>query len=171
MATKCTTVEVEFDGKQNQSVMFRPLQRKIRGRFDAHRVPNGGALMNKWPEPIPGQILVADTQTGKVSIREPLHDESNAGLRERLEASTGNRIGPAVQECGTVDTPTLTYWLRGLIEDGLAKVVSGELPDKVDGSPRVRFHSTEPVDPIDKLTAAIERQTATFEKLLSKLSA
>lgn len=162
------TIEVEFDGPKNQSVYFRPLQRKIRGRFDAHRVVNGGRLMQKFSDPIPGQRLQVDPATGAVTLFEPLHDNEHAATRERIEAS-GAKLGPQYEDLGRCDVVTLAYWLRSLIDDGLAKLMSGELP-KMEGKPQTRFHSAEQPDPIEKLGDAIEKQTEVITRLLGKLT-
>ena len=158
MATKSNTLAVEIDGPQNQNLYFRPLMRAVRGRFDLHRVrePNAGRLHSVWPEPIPGQRLELDLVSGEGAIVEPLHEERYSAIREKIESS-GQKIAPEREVFEQRDLVTWVYWMQGLVTSGKAKLVKGEFP-KLSGKPRTRFHSTEHPDPIDKLTAAIERQ-------------
>lgn len=166
---KSQTLEIEFDGPKNQSVYFTPIQKRVRGRFDAHRVVDGGRLLRDFPEPVPGQRLQLDLGTGEAAIFEPLHDHEFIAIRERIEES-GRKL-PEQYERVKADVATWVYWLRGLVDTGLAKVVVGELPAKVEGVPRTRFHSTEQPDPIDRLATAIEKQSEMLGRMLSKLEA
>jgi hypothetical protein len=168
MAKSDTTCAVEFDGKQNQNYFFAPLG-TIRGRFDLHRVaePNAGKLHARWPEPIPGQRVEYDFATGAGAIVEPLHEAQFAAIRERIEA-LGQKLPEARREF-RLDAATLAFWIRGLIATGDAKLVAGAIPE-VQGKPQTRFHSAEQVDPLDKLTAAIERQNALQEKLVEAIA-
>lgn len=174
MAKLANVIEIEIDGKNNQTLYFRPLQRRIRGRFDLHRVkePNAGRLFNSWPEPIPGQRLSLNMDTGEAAIVEPLQAPENAALKAKIEAQ-GQSIAPAREEM-TVDVPTWAFWIKGAVEAGAARVVEGILPEVIEGKPRKRFHSNEVADPIDRLTAAIELQAelqAETLKMLAKLVA
>ena len=120
------------------------------------------------PLPIPGQRLGIDPD-GTGYIHEPLHDEQFAPIREKI-AKAGMSLEPPVQEFTGIDLPTWTFWLAKAVECGIAKVVSGKLPERIDGEPKRNFLFADPKpSPVDKLTAAIERQSALFERLLSKL--
>lgn len=161
MKTESTFV-VEFDGENNQQFLFQPLGKRIRGRFDVHRVPNGGKLLSRWgAEPIPSQRLEFNPATGDGAILEPLWDAQHSATRERIERQ-GRRLPPG-REVFNLDPATCVYWLRPLIESGKAKVIQGDLPDRVDGVPQKRFHSTAEPEPLDRLTDVLE-------KLLNKLS-
>lgn len=172
MVKASNVVEIEIDGPHNQALYFRPLQRRIRGRFDLHRVkePNAGKLLQAWPEPIPGQHLALNVDTGEGAIIEPLHSPEFAAIREKIERR-GQKLGPERETLSGVHVPTWLFYLKGLVETGVAKLVSGKLPEKIDGTPQTRFHSSEQPDPIDKLTAAIERQCELTAKLLATLAA
>jgi hypothetical protein len=159
---------VEFDGQQNQQFYFQPLGRTVRGRFDSRRVPNAGRLYNAWPTEIPSQRLELNVATGEAAIVEPLWDAQHSATRERIEAKRWS-LAPG-RETVQAHVPTWLYWLRSLVESGNAKLVNGSLPDKVDGKPQTRFHSTVQPDATERLTSAIENQTAAMEKLLAKLA-
>lgn len=170
MAKTESVIAIEFDSPNNASFRFTPLQQVIRGRFDLHRVkePQAGKLLSQWAEPIPSQVLQFNLETGDGAIIEPLWEERFAALREKIEAK-GQRLPPA-RQVFKLDSATFAYWIRGLVGTGDAKIVSGELPANVPGTPRTRFHSSEQVDPIDRLAAAIERQSAGQERILELLT-
>lgn len=161
-------IAVEIDGPKNQAVLFAPIQKRIRGRFDLHRVkePNAGKLYGQWGQPIPGQVIQYDPETGKGVIVEPLHEEQFSAIRERIEGM-GMKLPPKEQpfEC---DADTAVYHLKGLVDGGSATLLDGTIPDAV-GTPRTRFHSAEQVSPVDRLAAALERQADLQEKTLEAL--
>lgn len=171
-----TLLEIEIDGLQNQCHYFRPIARRLRGRFDLHRAvkrdKDAAGLLTSWPEPIPGQRLQLNLETGEAAIIEPLYEPEFAVLREKIEQRA--KLGPEREPLGVVDVPTWLYWLAGAVEGGSARIVSGTLPAKIEGKPRLRFHSTEQPNPLDRLAAAFERQAEAFERqseLLAKLVA
>jgi hypothetical protein len=164
-------IELEIDGPANECLMFRPLERNIRGRLDFTRVREPLAMIEstKWPKPIPSQRLGIDP-AGVGYLLEPLHDAENAVLKEKI-TKQGKRLEPAVQTFENINLPTWFFWIQRAVESGIAKVVKGELPEKIDGKPRINFVMADPQpSDADKLTAAIERQSALMEKLLERLS-
>lgn len=167
-----TAVEIEIDGQHNECLQFRPLQRSIRGRFDMNRVGEPNAKTKgatEWPVPIPSQRLGVNPD-GTGYVLEPLHDAECEALLERIK-SKGMSVEPAVQEFEGIDVPTWLFWLKRAVESGLAKVVKGKLPDTIDGTPRKDFINAPPQPSnTDKLTAALEAQTAAFNKLIEALS-
>jgi hypothetical protein len=165
---KSNQLTVEFDTEQNANVSFPPLGRTMRGRFDVRRMKDAGRLFHEFPEPIPGHRLQIDFATGQCEIDEPLYESQYEAVRERIE-SKGLKLAP-MRESVNSTPATLHHWLRELIDAKKCKVLSGELPAKVDGVPQLRFHSQERPDAVDRLAAAIERQTAAIETLLIKLA-
>jgi hypothetical protein len=165
------TVTIEIDGPLNQSVYFRPLQKRIRGRFDLHRVkePNAGKLHSLWPEPIPGQYLMLDFVTGEGAIVEPLWEAKFAAIRDKIEQQ-GQKLPEAREIFQGVDSATWVYWLKGLVDTGTAKLIEGEFPKIDESKVQRRFHSTERPSTEDKLLSAIEQQNILLTELLSKLT-
>ncbi|MBU4271355.1 MAG: hypothetical protein KKA28_05785 [Planctomycetes bacterium] len=165
-------VEIEVDGARNECLSFRPLPgRTVRGKFSFDRVaePMARVKANDWPTPIPGQRIGLDPD-GLGFVREPLRDEEFAPIREKIEKQ-GMKLPPAIETFENIHLPSWLHWMKKAVESGVAKVVSGKLPEKVDGTPRRNFIMAEPpVSSTDKLTAAIDRQSALFEKLLERLS-
>jgi hypothetical protein len=143
-------VTIEACGR-NSSLFFPPLQRRVRGRFDVRQIaePEAARLFNRWPEPIPGQRLELNTDTGAAAITEPLHDPAHRQTRLKVEQEWS--LPPAREVFSEVDVPTWLYWIKRSVDAGLARVVSGQLPEKVSGKPRVRFFSQEQDDPRDRL--------------------
>ncbi len=163
-------VEIAINGQHNEALHFRPLQRSIRGRFDFMRIgePMAKVKATEWPTPIPSQRLGIEPD-GTGYVVEPLHDEEFAPIKEKIE-KLGMKLEPALQTFKGIDLPTWLFWIKQAVESGIAKVVSGKLPDKIDGKPRKTFIVNEPEpSATDKLTAAIEKQSAMFAKLLDRL--
>ncbi len=164
-------VEIEIDGSRNNCLCFRPLPgRTVRGRFDLNRVAEPMARLKtaEFPEPIPGQRLGIQPD-GTAYLAEPLHDAQHGPLRERIE-KMGLKLEPAVTTFEGVHLPSWLYWMARAVQSGVARVVSGQLPDKPGGEPRRNFIMATPErSPIDKLTQALERQSALFERLLERL--
>jgi hypothetical protein len=163
-------VVVEIDGAKNEALHFRPLQRRLRGRFDYFRdsEPMAKVAGGEQPNPIPGQRIGFDTDTGTGVVVEPLHLAEHRAIRERIE-SKGLKLPPEREEFPAADAATWLYWLAGAVKAGLARVVDGKLPDKLPGKPRLNFITAETDTATDRLAAAIERQNELFAALLDVL--
>jgi hypothetical protein len=164
------SVTIEVDGTRNECLHFRPLQRRVRGRFDYYRdsEPMAKVVGGEEPNPIPGQRIGYDTDTGTGFISEPLHEPEFRAIRERIEAK-GFRLPPEREEFKDADAATWLFWLAGAVKAGLAKVVDGKVPDKITGKPRLNFITAETDGPTDRLAAAVERQNELFAALLDVL--
>lgn len=166
-----STIIVEVDGPRNQNLLFGPLQRRIRGRFDITRVAEPLAKMkqNEWgTEAIPGQRLAIDTETGKAWLEEPIH--RSAKLKAIVERK-GYTLPPEREDFGVVDAPTWMHWFKRAVKSGVARVVQGTLPERIDGTPRTNFYTARSETQNDKLAAALDRQTEMFGKLIELLAA
>ena len=164
-------IEVEIGDVHNHSFWFPPISKLIRGSFDFNRHPEPLAKVeaSKWPGPIPGQRLGIEPD-GTGFIKEPLHDEVNAELRKRIEA-TGVSLAPALQTFDDVDLPSWLFYIKLAVEVGVAKVVRGSLPDEIEGKVRHDYVLNEAeATPMDRLTAATERQSELMAKLLERLA-
>jgi hypothetical protein len=171
MVKNATTIEIEVDGPYNENLMFRPLQRAIRGRFDLNRVAEPMARMRsaEWPQPIPSQRLGIEAD-GSAYVLEPLHDEEHAAIKERIERQ-GMKLPPKCETFDGVDLVTWLFWIKRAVNSGIARVVAGQLPKVIDGVPKMNFIVDRPAQSAgDRLAAAIERQNVLFEKLLERLS-
>lgn len=175
-------LEVEVEGPLNENLSFRPLQRTLRGRWDwtkcaspdAHRhgVVTYGGL------PIPGQVLGIDTASSRGYLREPLHEPAHAALAEKIKTK-GKRLPPAREDFEGVHVPTWLFWIAAAVRAGLARVVSGKLPDAIDESGVRKDFLFAPPKPSerDRLSAALENmaaaqhaQTEVLSKLLAALA-
>jgi len=164
-----TAVEIEIDGPQNEALYFPPLKRSIRGRFDMLRVsePQAKVRASEWPTAIPSQRVGIDDQ-GTGYIVEPLHDAAHSALREKIQAMPA-KLEPAKQEFAA-HAPTWLHFLKLAVESGIARVVKGKLPARIEGTPQTDFICQREPSTEDKLTAAIERQTQAFERLIEVLA-
>lgn len=165
VATKDNTVVVEISGPLNESLRFVPLGRSIRGKFDFSRVKNPDAMRARlaWADTIPSQRIGLDAAAGVGFIQEPIHDDPHLVA---VATQRGLRLAPRVEEFPNCDVPTWSFWLKRAVQSGLARVVSGTLPE-VEGEPR-----TNTVLPprqetnADRLATAIETLTALLERLM-----
>lgn len=163
-------LEIEIDGGANESLFFAPLQRRIRGRFDVNRVAEPLARMKArdWPQPIPGQRLGINLESGEAYLAEPLREPQHAAIRDRVERL--GKVGPDSEPFGIVHLPTWLHWLKRAVGSGIARVVKGELPTKIDGEPRRSFIHAEPAPSTnDRLAAAIDANTRMLGELLKTL--
>lgn len=171
MVATHSIVEIEIDDPTNANLYFRPLKRKLRGRFDLHRVKDSTAMKSaaKWPDPIPGQRLSLDFEARTAVIRDPLHDPDQAANRRRIEQE-GVALPPAAQVIANVDVATYRHWMQRAVESGVARVVAGEFRT-VDGKPQTVFFSTPRADPTADLAVAINRMADAQEQQTKVLAA
>lgn len=159
-------VAVEIDGPLNEAHYFRPLGRRLRGRFDAHRVAGDtGRLVQRWPDPIPGQRIGVDVAAGEGFIEESLHDPQHAAVKSKAEKV--GAVGPPRETFAGVHVPTWLFWLRQAVEAGIARIVQGTLPEKIEGA-QTEFITQRQTDPVERLAVAMERQNELLLKLLNK---
>lgn len=176
MAKTANIIEIEFDGPRNENPVFRPLDRKCRGRFILARVPNPNAqtLTKKYGAPIPGERLSLDLDTGEACIIEPLQLPEHEELRNKLARDeTGRtifRFGPARDSKGVVHKPTYLFWMRQVVEAGYARLTAGEFPRDLGGKPRTNFRSNETVSRDDRMMQILEQNTAAIRALLERLT-
>ena len=168
MAKAENKVTVEIAGPNCESVYWQPLRRKIRGRFDFHkpRGANARAMLDEFPQPIPGQMIEVDLSTGETAIVEPLRLTEHKVTAERLKKKLNCEFAPVREEVGKLDLPTAIFWLNRIVNDGLAVVIKGDLPSDPGGKPQMSFLNPPRESPTDKLTAAIEAQTKAIMSLL-----
>ena len=173
-------IAIEADGPLNEVLQFRPLQRPLRGRWDWNRCADPEAHRlgrNFGGVPIPGQRLVFDPETGTAALIDPLHDAEHAAIAEAIKKQ-GYRLPPAREDFTGCDRDTWLFWIDSAIQAGLAKLVSGKLPE-FDASKARRDFIFAPPQPgtADKLTEALQQlaiaqtaQTAVLEKLVTMLA-
>jgi hypothetical protein len=163
-------IEVEVDSEKNGDVIFPPLSRRVRGRFDVTRAVktdgNAGELFKTWPLPIPGQRIGLDVLTRTGYVYEPLHESEYAPIAEQVKKRF---TLPPERETMPAHVPTWLHWLKRIVESGSGRVVVGILPDTIDGEPNLDFKA--PPDNNARLAEAIEKQTEVFSKLLAELVA
>jgi hypothetical protein len=166
-------LEIEINGLgRNESLHFRPLGKNIRGRFDLLQETEPLARMKimEFPQAIPGQRIGVDLETGEGYIAEPLHNAEHAATRERIE-SRGLRLPPAREVFAKVDVSTWLYWLKQAVESGIARVVEGVMPAKIDGDVKKSFITSRPAPARDeRLAVAIERQNVLMEAMLKQMA-
>lgn len=169
-------IEVEVGATRNCNLLFPAIGKRIRGRFDpvlASRTDGQApSIVNDFQHPIPGQVLGLDMETGVGYIRDRLHDEENAVLRKKLEKK--HRLPADRQEFRNVHVPTWLFWIKRAVECGACVVIAGNLPDETSEEPQfatpLAKASQTRKSPTAKLTEAIDRQTAMFERVLLKLA-
>lgn len=128
-------IEIEVDIERNRNLYFVPIDRQVRGRFDWRRVADkhGPELRDQWgEEPLPGQTISLDLDSGKGAILEPL-----ASVKEFKKCVEDRRetLAPARQEFANINPSAWLYWIKAAVETGKAKLLKGTLPPKVDYKP------------------------------------
>ena len=164
-------VLVEICNEHCRNVYFAPLDRVVRGSFDVQKVARNNAnavsLLNSFPQAIPGQRIRLDMEHAEGSIEEPLHHEQHRATVEQLK-KRNLRLCPERETFDSVDVASWLYHMRTAVNSGAAKVLEGEFPvGKIEGA-RESFVTQPAQDPIDRLTKAIESQTAAFERMLQR---
>lgn len=168
VATKSLVV-VEFGDDRGRNIYFPPLDRRMRGRFDAVKLAqfdkDAGELVSQWPEPLAGQQIAIDSESGEVAVLEPLHAnlKATAKLKQR-----GLSLAPA-HEPVNCDVPTALHYAAEAIKAGQAIIVSGTLPQYDAAAVRHDFIVKPQANPQDKLAAAIDAQTTAFNRLADVL--
>lgn len=169
--SKSNVLEIEVDGPRNQHLIFGPLGRRIRGRMAYNRVANrkgASDLAIEWPKGFPGQRLGIDLATGQSYIAEPLHDPEWAETREKIEKVKKQRIPPAREEVAT-EPPTMLFWMKKAVESGIARIVKGAFPDKIEGEPVTSFWTKQAPNQNDQLLHVLRQNNAIMQQLLAKL--
>lgn len=130
-----SVIEIEVDVARNRNLYFVPIDRNVRGRFDWRRVADkhGPELRDQWgEEPLPGQTISLDLETGNGAIVEPLAaiPESRKRVEIRRES-----LAPARQEFENINPAAWLYWIKAAVEAGKARLLKGTLPETVDHKP------------------------------------
>ena len=130
MSDKRVTLAVE--GPHNECLHFRPINQRLRGRFDYLRDTEPAARLaaGDWTDDIPGIRYGYDFERRCGFVHDPLNDPEFSHVRERIEA-LGFKPGPVRKEFPDADAATWLYWMRRAVEAGLAVVIEGKLPSKL----------------------------------------
>jgi len=169
MAIAENVLEIEVDGRCNESLHFRPLGRVIRGKFDFARDLDPQAMMmrSRFPQGyVPGQRLRVDLDTHEAFIIDKAAEHE--ATREAIERK-GMKLPPASESVGKVDLPTWLYWMRRAIEAGLAAVTRGAFPHAIEGEPQKYFRSAPPEkSAIEQHTEALRENNALMREFLKR---
>jgi hypothetical protein len=161
-----TEVEIEIDGAANECLHFRPLQRSVRGRFDFSRLrePMAGTMRSAWPDAIPSQRI--GIAGGDGYLLEPLHTQEHSQTRERIEGQ-GMKLADARETFTGIHRATWLHWMKRAVESGIAKVVSGKLPDHIEGEPQLSFITKREPSDTSRLATAIEQTNVLLAELVA----
>jgi hypothetical protein len=158
--------EIDTQNPPNGQLTFLPLGgRVIRGRFDFNRDSQPLAKLHvaEFPKGIPGQRLGIDFDSGEAWVAEPLHLPEYKAERDRiLKRGLGLPKERDTIPVQPADYATWVYWLNRAVEAGIARIVKGKLPEKVEGKIRKSFVTPEPKR---------DRRDVTNEKLTAILFA
>lgn len=173
-------LEIEVDAGRNRMLKFFPVDKPVRGRIDwnADPEPNARKMSIDFPTGIPGQHIAFDLSTNEGSIIEPLHEPQHTNTRKAIQRR-GMQLPDERQTFANADKPTWLFWMVHLVTRGLAKVVRGELPKDIGGTPTIcsiKQPQSEQARLADQLTLqnAIAlvgldaKQRAEVEKLIGK---
>ena len=159
---------IEIDEPLNRNYHFLPLGRVLRSKCDFLRDPRPEAKVKASTDgPIPGQRL---TVRGNTAVLDDLlNEQEHEAIKDKIERK-GLKI-PKGETFTDIDANTFAWHAKRAVDSGIAKLVSGKFPTIDEAKVKKSFFIDEPPkSPTDRLAAAIEKQTATFEKLLEKLA-
>ena len=177
---KARIVEIEICGPKAEKYFFRPLGRALRGRIRFDDVLNSDTadwVKAGWRDPIPGQVLGVNTETGTKWVREPLCESDHQHLRDRIkEQGCTLPVDRELVEANTISD--WLFWMIRAVEDGYATVVKltaqhGDLPpvDSLPEKPRKGFIIRTEMDPtesaFDRLATVVEGNTKAIKSLLA----
>ncbi len=152
---------IEVDTPKDANLFFAPLGVRVRGRFDAQRRtarnPDNSSLLGAWPKPVPGQRVTIDAEAARLTIEEPLEDPSNADLAA-LFKKRGIEV-PKTKTYDSVHVPSCLHQIKRAVDAGLAKVVEGKMPDKIDGAMLKSFITPDSEDPEETMRKALVAST------------
>lgn len=129
---------IEIADERNRSLLFQPLQDKLRGRWDSQNVAykRPHPALAKLPRIIPGIQVIVDINKKTVGIVDPLEKSENADLIKALESAkrelpglmSGTSPKPAVKytDVGESVIKTWLYWMRRLVDNNQAMMVSDQ---------------------------------------------
>lgn len=178
VASKIQPVEVEVCGPNGQQLVFAPIGRSLRGYVDFSQAKSKSAmsLRDRWPDPIPGQVLGIG-EDGAKYVREPLYEPRYSATRKRIDARCVE-LPPERETFDSETAETWLYWLRRAVDSGLARIIKGELPAiesfpadvKKDFIFAPRKSGPSLAESLDKMAEAIAANTAVLGELLKKLA-
>ena len=139
-------VKIEIADECNRSVVFHPLQQKLRGRWDAQNVSYKRAhqALAQLPNVIPGIQVIIDTNRKTRGYIDPLanseHEETVEKIRVAREQVSGISPGhnpwpPVKFENSTHnELKTWMYWMRRLVDNKQAIIIGNtdSLPTMAD---------------------------------------
>ncbi len=169
-------VEIEVHSDTNANLRWEPVGETLRGSFRVSkcRNPEAGRLAMHLPDGLPGMRVRIDPEKGTAAILEPLAGPDHKTTRDTLaklttgdETATGERLtfAPALKEYPAAHAPTWIGWAVRAVRAGLARVVSGKLPDKVPADCKPRSFS--PPEPPDEKDATIKALVAVLAAKLT----
>lgn len=163
---------IECDNKNDSNLYIAPLGRRIRGRFDAHRRtsknPDNATLLGQWPQPVPGQLLSVDTETGKVSIHEPVRDKEHEDIAA-LFKKRSIKI-PEHETFNGVHVPSMLHLMRNAVNGGLARVTEGTMPERIEGQPLKSFIANNEPDPEEQLREALVKNMEVMQEVVASIN-
>ncbi|MDY0167441.1 MAG: hypothetical protein RBS80_12910 [Thermoguttaceae bacterium] len=145
-------VEIECAAPHGRQLFFRPIGKRVRGRVHlTGRSEAERQIAERWPDPVPGQIIGVDTDTGEKYVREPLHDREHAALARRVRG-LGKELPPERENYPSESVSSWLFWMRRAVDSGTAKLLTGTIPDKLPEEPRKNY-ITSPVKSRDGVLA------------------
>lgn len=131
-------VVIELDDKKNRCILFPPADEVLRGRREAANDTgrSSHALYNTLPT-IPGIHIAVDLDEKAVGYFDPLGLPKYKDVLEKVSNFTGvmsrEKSKPVPgKRWRNANQETINTWLwamRVLVEDGMARLVQGEIPD------------------------------------------
>ena len=166
-------IVVECGNDKSHNVHFPPVVKNVRGRFNAQMIaarnPDASRLLRQFPDPVPGGRIYLDEKTGEGSILEPLRLDEFKDLRSLFE-KRGIKV-PEDQHFQNVSVTDWLYCLKDLVDAGLATVLEGKIPSKIEGKRSKSFIVADAPDEMETLRATVAENSRVMRECVEAIKA
>lgn len=138
---KSGEIVIEIAGDKNENVLFNPLSKILRGRWDPAKVKgplNPASDYKLITFPIPGIMVAIDPKARTLRYADPLGFPENAAMLRTVQQASKDGpgaqgdVGPWEEIRLTLLSPseikTALWQMRGLVRASLAVLVKGDFP-------------------------------------------
>jgi len=173
--TSTRELVIELGTEQNQDVMFNPLRKRFRGRYDRHLLPPGSIggenSMAMRIDQVPGIYVTIDLGRKRARIVDPLSLPENKALMAHINkciGGIGTKYDPVAEEVhenmSDKQIATWIYWMARLVKKKYASVVSGSFPDRLPSrGVKVDFFNTSQAPRVNRYLEQFQEQRETAD--------
>lgn len=140
-------ITVEFDAPRNRGVLYKPLQKRYRGKFSVYKMPGRDMGQLATHPDTPGIRITLNAKEGTLKVFDPLGTKEGESTLLKAKRVRANGRPWEDEEHKNLDQDTIKTHLkefRRLVDKGDLTVVEGELPaleeiDEMPGRVKINF--------------------------------